>query len=76
MQVGDLVRCHFQPSSSGYNTKTGCMKPMSHWIKNETGIVVSFTYDQLSAVVYFPQFDYKHTLSVKPSTLEVISAGR
>jgi hypothetical protein len=52
------------------------MKPMSHWIKDETGIVVSFTYDQLSAVVYFPQLDYKHTLSVKPSTLEVISAGR
>ena len=65
------------------NTYLGCSfgdaefkLSLSHWIKDETGIVVSFTYDQLSAVVYFPQFDYKHTLSVKPSTLEVISAGR
>ena len=35
IKIGSLVRCKFQPTSSGYNTKTGCMKPMLYHIKEE-----------------------------------------
>jgi len=73
VKIGDLVRCNYQPGSSGYNTATGCMKPMLHRIKDELGIIVRYR-DELSAVVYFPQFGYEHPLSRK--TLELISESR
>tara|TARA_R110002110_G_scaffold159572_5_gene357449 strand:- start:289 stop:522 length:234 start_codon:yes stop_codon:yes gene_type:complete len=70
LKIGDLVRCKFQPSSSGYNTKTGSMKPMLHHIKGEVGIVVGHR-DELAAVVYFPKFEYEHYISWR--SLEAIS---
>lgn len=73
MKVGELVRCKFQPGSSGYNTKTGCMKPMRHHIKGELGIVVG-NRDELSDTVYFPKFSYTHTIS--RGSLELISENR
>ena len=73
MKVGNLVRCKFQPTSSGYDTKTGCMKPMLHQIKEEIGIVVREK-DHLSVVVYFPKFKYEHACSRK--RLEIINGSR
>ena len=73
MQVGDLVRCNYQPGSSGYNTKTGCMKSMPHHIKGELGIIVR-RYDELAVVVYFSQFDYEHSLAHR--ALELVSESR
>ena len=73
MKVGELVRCKFQPGSSGYDTKTGCMKPMLHHIKDELGLIIGKR-DELSGVVYFPKFEYTHTISWR--ALEVISASR
>jgi len=49
------------------------MKPMLHHIKDELGIIVRYR-DELSAVVYFPQFGYEHPLSRR--TLELISESR
>jgi hypothetical protein len=69
MKVGNLVRCKFQPTTSGYDTKTGCMKPMLHQIKEEIGVVIRER-DHLSVVVYFPQFNYEHPCSRK--ALEVM----
>jgi|TARA_E500000305_G_scaffold28854_1_gene21971 hypothetical protein len=73
MKIGDLVRCNYQPKSSGYNTKTGCMKPMLHHIKGELGIIIRYK-DELSAVVYFPQFEYEHPLSRR--ALESVNESR
>jgi hypothetical protein len=73
MKVGNLVRCKFQPKSSGYDTKTGCMKPMLYQIKEEIGLVVREK-DHLSVVVYFPKFKYEHPCSRK--SLELINESR
>ena len=71
--IGDLVRCNYQPSASGYNTKTGCMKPMRYHIKGEVGIIVDHR-DELSVVVNFPKFGYEHSLAQR--ALELISGNR
>lgn len=73
MQVGDIVRCKFQPTSSGYDTKTGCMKPMLHHIKEELGIFMGAK-DEWAGIVFFPQFNYQHYIAFK--SLELISASR
>tara|TARA_R110000765_G_scaffold247319_1_gene349268 strand:+ start:577 stop:834 length:258 start_codon:yes stop_codon:yes gene_type:complete len=73
VKVGNLVRCKFQPMSSGYNTKTGCMKPMLYHIKEEVGLVIGER-DELSVIVYFPKFAYEHTISRK--SLELINGSR
>ena len=73
IKIGSLVRCKFQPTSSGYNTKTGCMKPMLYHIKEELGFVVGER-DELSVIVYFPKFSYEHTISRK--SLEIINESR
>ena len=73
MKLGDLVRCKFQPGSSGYNTKTGCMKPMRYHIKGEFGIIVGKR-DELSGLVYFPKFAYQHVLAW--GALELINGNR
>ena len=69
MKVGDLV----QPGSRGYDTKTGCMKPMRYHIKGEYGIIVGMR-DELSALVYFPKFGYQHPVSWR--ALELIDESR
>ena len=67
------MRCNYQPSSSGYNTKTGCMKPMLHHIKEELGIIVRIV-DEIAVVVYFPQFAYEHPLAHR--ALELVNESR
>lgn len=73
VKVGDIVRCKFQPSSSRYNTKTGCMEPMLYHIKEELGIFMGAR-DKHSGIVFFPQFNYQHYIAFK--SLEVVSEGR
>jgi hypothetical protein len=73
MKLGSLVRCNFQPSSRGYDTSNGCMKPMPHHIKGEFGIITGRR-DELSVIVYFPKFSYEHTLAHR--ALEVINESR
>jgi hypothetical protein len=73
MKVGDIVKCKFQPKSSGYDTKTGCMKPMLYHIKEELGIFIGVR-DKHAGIVFFPQFNYQHYISFK--SLEVISESR
>lgn len=73
MKQGDLVRCNYQPSSSRYNTKTGCMMPMLHYIKGQLGIIVR-RHRPGSAVVYFPQFGYEHPLAYR--ALELVNEDR
>ena len=70
MKVGDLVKCLFQPGSSGYDDKTTSMIPMSYNIKDELGIYTKHR-DEGSGTVLFPQFGYTHIIAW--SALEVIS---
>ena len=70
MKVGYIVRCKFQPSSSGYNTKTGCLKPMLYHIEEELGILIGAR-DKHSGIVFFPQFNYQHYIAYR--SLEVVS---
>ena len=72
MKVGDLVKCTWQPRSSGYVKGAGCL-PMKHTIKGEMGIYVKHR-DDGSGIVLFPQIGYEHTLAW--SVLEVISESR
>ena len=71
MKVGDLVRCLWQPRSSGYVKGVGC-KPMKHTIKDELGIYIKHR-DDGSGTVLFPQLGYELTLAW--SALEVISGS-
>ena len=68
MKVGDLVRCMWQPRTSGYVEGVGCL-PMKYRIKGELGIIVRHR-DGASTAVLFPQFGYEHVLA--NSVLEVI----
>lgn len=70
MNIGDLVRCNYQPGSSGYDDKTKTMVPMKYHIKGELGLVVGLRHDGAS-VVLFAGFGYEHVLS--HSALELIS---
>ena len=70
MKVGDLVKCLFQPGSSGYDDKTTSMIPMSYNIKDELGIYTKHR-DEGSGTVLSPQFGYTHIIAW--SALEVIS---
>ncbi len=72
MKVGDLVRCNFQPRTSGYNHKKDRLLPCSHTIKGELGIIIAI--NQNHHYVMFPQFGYTHPLA--NGVLEVISENR
>ena len=61
MNVGDLVRCTWQPGSSGI--KNDCAMPMEYTIENELGIIVGQYSDDYRCDVMFPQFGYTHILS-------------
>jgi hypothetical protein len=73
VKVGDLVKCLFQPGSSGYDDKTTSMIPMSYNIKGELGIYIKHR-DECSGAVLFPQFGYVHTIAW--SALEVVNESR
>lgn len=73
MKNGDLVRCLFQPSSSGYNSVDGTMIPMVHKIKDELGFYIKDA-GYNSGVVLFAEFGYEH--SIAHSALEVINESR
>ena len=73
MKVGNLVRCLFQPGSSGYDDKTTSMMPMLYHIKGELGIYIRHR-DKSSGSVLFPQFGYEHVIAW--SALEIISESR
>lgn len=60
MEVGDLVKCLWQPRVS--RVQHGFCIPMSHWIEGELGIYIE-NRDEHSGVVLFPQFGYEHILS-------------
>lgn len=68
MQVGDLVKCIWQPSTSHID-ENECAVPMKHHIKGEFGIIIrhqGHRYD-----IMFPQLDgYTHWLST--NAFEVI----
>ena len=67
-EIGDLVRCIWQPGSSG--VKDNCAMPMKHVIKGEIGIIVEHRGPH-DYKVAFPQFwGYIHPLS--PGALEAI----
>jgi hypothetical protein len=69
MQVGDLVRCVWQPRVSKHVKGKGCIA-MKHTIKGELGIITELRNDK-ACFVTFPQFGYTHPLA--NSTLEVIN---
>ncbi len=69
MKNGDLVKCVWQPKTSGYDSERQCTLPMMYHIENQTGFVVSVC--DKTCVVLFPQLGYLHTLAF--SALEVIS---
>jgi hypothetical protein len=71
VKVGDLVRCTWQPQTSGYSLGAGFI-PMKHAIKDQLGIVVRQY--QHYHVIFFPQFGYEHDLSAR--AIEVISESR
>ena len=73
MQVGDLVRCTWQPRSSGHVKGIGCLGPPP-LIKGEYGIIVNQRLDINHHTILFPRFGYEHTLS--PNAFEVISESR
>ena len=60
MEIGDLVKCNWQPSSS--HIENDCAK-----IKGEIGIIIGKREQRYIGcsynVVLFPKFGYKHTLS-------------
>ena len=70
MQVGDLVKCVWQPRSSGYDSKRQCVLPMEHIIEGKWGIYIKDR-DDNSGVVLFPHLGYTHTLAW--TALEVIN---
>ena len=59
MQVGDLVRCIWQPRTS--KIVNDCCVPMKHTIKDELGIIVK--QHKHYHRILFPQFGYEHDLS-------------
>jgi len=62
MNVGDLIRCSWQPTSSGYVKGIGCIgRPPA--IKGEYGIIVKQRLDIDHHTILFPKFGYEHTLS-------------
>jgi hypothetical protein len=65
VEVGDLVKCNWQPGSS--HIEDDCAVPMKFIIKGEIGIIIGKReqryMDSSYNVVLFPKFDYKHTLS-------------
>lgn len=69
MKAGSLVKCLFQPRSSGYNEKTSTLLPMVHHVKDEYGIYLGHR-DHCSGNVLFPQFGYEHVIAW--SALEVM----
>lgn len=73
MKTGDLVRCLYQPKSSGYDSINGCMIPMPYTIKGELGFYVKHR-DSRSGTVLFPRFGYEHTIAW--SALQVICESR
>ena len=73
MKAGSLVKCLFQPGSSGFNDKTNSMMPMLYHIKDELGVYTHHR-DGCSGSVLFPQFGYEHVIAW--SALEVINEVR
>ncbi len=65
MEIGDLVKCNWQPGSS--HIEDDCAVPMKFIIKGEIGIVIDKREQHYIgssySVVLFPKFGYKHTLS-------------
>ena len=71
MQVGDLVKCVWQPRSA-YDSEKQCLLPMEYQIDNKMGIVIDIRNGRCQ--VLFPQFGYSHPLAF--SALELISEKR
>ena len=72
MNIGDLVRCNFQPRCGGYDSKKQRLMKMEHNIKGELGIIIA-TYQHRHHVI-FPQLGYTHHLT--ESVLKVINESR
>ena len=76
MKVGDLVRCIWQPTSSG--VENDCAMPMEHSINGELGLIAEVLHSRYSDGpryhITFPQLGYTHALS--DSAFEVISESR
>ena len=72
MRVGDLVRCIWQPSSSGLIN--GCTIPMKYTILGELGIIVYQRLEVDHHTILFPKLGYEHVFS--SGALEVISESR
>jgi hypothetical protein len=70
VEVGDLVRCTWQPKTESYSKETGCV-PMEHIILEELGIIVSQKILIDHHTIMFTRIGYKHTLS--SSAFEVVS---
>ena len=66
MKVGDLVRCIWQPGSSG--VYDGYAQPMVHAIKGQVGIVRSLGPAHRATVMFPGRGGYTHLLAF--STLE------
>ena len=72
MKVGDLVRCIWQPGSSG--VYDGYAQPMVHAIKGQVGIVRRVVKDQWAVVMFPGCGGYTHQLS--SGAFEVLNESR
>lgn len=69
VKVGDLVKCHWQPSVSRVDKETQRCVMMQHMIKGEYGIIIRKR--GALTVVLFPKFGYEHPLC--DSALDLIN---
>jgi hypothetical protein len=74
MEVGDLVRCLFQPRAS-WDEETQTIGDMEYQIQNELGIITK-DHERVNhlKLVLFPQFGYTQPIAI--SALEMICEGR
>ena len=73
MQVGDLVRCVWQPGVSHID-KNDCAVPMKQTVEGELGVVVEIRVSRDGAwryTVAFPQLNCRHTFA--PTALRAVS---
>ena len=74
LEVGDMVRCLFQPRVN-WDEETRTVSEMEYHIQNEFGIIVKdYGGNQYHRLVLFPQFGYTHPIAV--NSLEIICEGR